>query len=153
MMKGWSVAEFFVEAGVSGSVPLADRPGGQRLLTALQPGDVIITAKLDRAFRSAADALGTAVQHGLREIDPGDVVPVAQQRDEEPPGPDAELEDLLAEIETIQRGQAAAKSLSNVGGAAGDTITPEALANMSDDEFRALFDRLSTAKQREMLGG
>jgi putative DNA-invertase from lambdoid prophage Rac len=59
MMKGWSVAEFFVEAGVSGSVPLADRPEGQRLLTSLQPGDVVITAKLDRAFRSAADALGT----------------------------------------------------------------------------------------------
>ena len=62
MMKGWSFAEFFIEAGVSGSVPLADRPEGQRLLTALQPGDVIITAKLDRAFRSAADALGTLEQ-------------------------------------------------------------------------------------------
>jgi putative DNA-invertase from lambdoid prophage Rac len=62
MMKGWSVAEFFVEAGVSGSVPLADRPEGQRLLAALQPGDVVITAKLDRAFRSAADALGTLEQ-------------------------------------------------------------------------------------------
>jgi putative DNA-invertase from lambdoid prophage Rac len=62
MMKGWAVAEFFVEAGVSGSVPLADRPEGQRLLAALQPGDVVITAKLDRAFRSAADALGTLEQ-------------------------------------------------------------------------------------------
>ena len=62
MMKGWSVAEFFVEAGVSGSVPLADRPEGHRLLAALQPGDVVITAKLDRAFRSAADALGTLEQ-------------------------------------------------------------------------------------------
>jgi hypothetical protein len=60
---------------------------------------------------------------------------------------------VAEQIETIQRGQTAAKSLSNVGGAAGDTITPEALANMSDDEFRALFDRLSKAKQREMLGG
>jgi putative DNA-invertase from lambdoid prophage Rac len=62
MMKGWSVAEFYIEAGVSGSVPLADRPEGQHMLTALQPGDVIITAKLDRAFRSAADALGTLEQ-------------------------------------------------------------------------------------------
>lgn len=62
MMKGWAVAEFFVEAGVSGSVPLADRPEGQRLLAALQAGDVVITAKLDRAFRSAADALGTLEQ-------------------------------------------------------------------------------------------
>lgn len=62
MMKGWPVAEFYVEAGVSGSVPLADRPEGQRLLASLQSGDVVITAKLDRAFRSAADALGTLEQ-------------------------------------------------------------------------------------------
>jgi len=33
-VKGWDVAAVFVEAGVSGSVPLADRPEGQRLLTA-----------------------------------------------------------------------------------------------------------------------
>src|SRR5271169_5951135 len=76
MMKGWAVAEFFVEAGVSGSVPLADRPEGQRMLATLQPGDVIITAKLDRAFRSAADALGTLEQLkddkiGLHMIDLG----------------------------------------------------------------------------------
>lgn len=76
MMNGWSVAEFFSEAGVSGPVPLADRPEGQRLLVALQPGDVIITAKLDRAFRSAADALGTLEQLkddkvGLNMIDLG----------------------------------------------------------------------------------
>jgi DNA invertase Pin-like site-specific DNA recombinase len=62
MMKGWEVTEFFVEAGVSGSVPLADRPEGQRMLAGLQAGDVVITAKLDRAFRSAADALGTLEQ-------------------------------------------------------------------------------------------
>jgi putative DNA-invertase from lambdoid prophage Rac len=59
MIKGWQVAEFFIEPGVSGSVPLADRPEGQRLLAALQPGDVVVAAKLDRAFRSAADALET----------------------------------------------------------------------------------------------
>jgi putative DNA-invertase from lambdoid prophage Rac len=76
MMKGWAIAEFFVEAGVSGSVPLADRPEGQRMLAVLQAGDVIITAKLDRAFRSAADALGTLEQLkddkiGLHMIDLG----------------------------------------------------------------------------------
>jgi putative DNA-invertase from lambdoid prophage Rac len=59
MMKGWEVADFFVEAGVSGSVPLADRPEGKRLLSGLQRGDIVISSKLDRAFRSAADALGT----------------------------------------------------------------------------------------------
>lgn len=76
MMKGWEVADFFVERGVSGSVALADRPEGQRLLASLQPGDVVITAKLDRAFRSAADALGTLEQLkedrvGLHMIDLG----------------------------------------------------------------------------------
>lgn len=62
MMKGWQVAEFFIEGGVSGSVPLAERSEGKRLLAVLEPGDVVITAKLDRAFRSAADALGTLEQ-------------------------------------------------------------------------------------------
>lgn len=59
MMKGWDVAAVFVEAGVSGSVPLADRPEGRKLLAALEPGDAVITPKLDRMFRSASDALGT----------------------------------------------------------------------------------------------
>lgn len=59
MMQGWSVSEFFVEAGVSGSIPLADRPEGQRMLGMIGRGDAIITPKLDRMFRSAADALGT----------------------------------------------------------------------------------------------
>ena len=59
MMKGWRVTEFFIEAGVSGSVPLAGRPEGQRMLASVRPGDMVITPKLDRAFRSASDALAT----------------------------------------------------------------------------------------------
>lgn len=76
MMKGWQVAEFFVEGGVSGSVPLAERAEGERLLAAVSAGDVIVTAKLDRLFRSAADALVTleelkAQGVGLHMIDLG----------------------------------------------------------------------------------
>jgi putative DNA-invertase from lambdoid prophage Rac len=59
MMKGWEVAEIFVERGVSGSVPLAERPEGARLLDMVMLGDAIITAKLDRMFRDASDALAT----------------------------------------------------------------------------------------------
>ena len=59
MMKGWEVETVFVEAGVSGSVPLADRPEGRKLLAIVEPGDAVITPKLDRMFRSASDALGT----------------------------------------------------------------------------------------------
>jgi putative DNA-invertase from lambdoid prophage Rac len=55
--QGWQILEVFIERGVSGSVPLGDRPEGARLLSALQPGDTVIAAKLDRMFRSALDAL------------------------------------------------------------------------------------------------
>jgi putative DNA-invertase from lambdoid prophage Rac len=59
MMKGWTVSGFFVETGVSGSVPVADRPEGKRLIAAVAKGDAIVSPKLDRMFRSASDALAT----------------------------------------------------------------------------------------------
>lgn len=64
-MHGWGVDRVFVERGVSGSVPLAERTEGAALLSALQAGDIIISAKLDRIFRSALDALEMAKE--LRE--------------------------------------------------------------------------------------
>jgi putative DNA-invertase from lambdoid prophage Rac len=59
MMHGLEVAQTFVERGVSGSAPLSSRPEGKALLARLQPGDVVVTAKLDRMFRSSLDALAT----------------------------------------------------------------------------------------------
>jgi DNA invertase Pin-like site-specific DNA recombinase len=56
-LRGESIAETVADAGISGSVPLTDRPGGGSMLAHLTPGDVIIAAKLDRLFRSARDAL------------------------------------------------------------------------------------------------
>jgi DNA invertase Pin-like site-specific DNA recombinase len=47
----------FVERGVSGSTRLHERSQGAMLLNILKPGDVIVTPKLDRMFRSALDAL------------------------------------------------------------------------------------------------
>src|SRR5687768_6198587 len=58
MMKGLEIGRVFVERGVSGSTHLNERPQGAALLAALEPGDVVVTAKLDRMFRSALDALG-----------------------------------------------------------------------------------------------
>jgi DNA invertase Pin-like site-specific DNA recombinase len=57
LMQGLGVERVFVEEGVSGSVPLAERPAGGELVAVLKPGDAVIAAKLDRAFRSALDAL------------------------------------------------------------------------------------------------
>lgn len=46
----------FTDNGVSGSIALSERPSGKELLAQVKPGDIIIAAKLDRMFRSAADA-------------------------------------------------------------------------------------------------
>ena len=57
LMRGLSIGRMFVERAVSGSVPLKERPEGLAMLSGLKSGDIIITAKLDRMFRSALDAL------------------------------------------------------------------------------------------------
>jgi putative DNA-invertase from lambdoid prophage Rac len=68
MMQGLAVDAVLVERGVSGSKPLGERPEGARLLAALKAGDVVITAKLDRMFRSALNALDVLGQLKDREV-------------------------------------------------------------------------------------
>jgi putative DNA-invertase from lambdoid prophage Rac len=57
MMRGFDLAEVVVEEGISGSVPVADRPAAGPLFAKLSKGDILIAPKLDRLFRSALDAL------------------------------------------------------------------------------------------------
>ena len=57
MMHDLTIDRVFTERGVSGSIPLVDRSEDAALLDVVKPGDVIVTAKLDRVFRSALDAL------------------------------------------------------------------------------------------------
>src|SRR3954469_18636724 len=68
-LAGLPVDEIIEEAAASGSRPLAERPAGGPLLTRLRKGDTLIVAKLDRAFRNAADALATAEQLKAQKID------------------------------------------------------------------------------------
>jgi putative DNA-invertase from lambdoid prophage Rac len=56
-MRDLRLDRVFVERGVSGAKPLGERPEGARMLAILQPGDIVLTPKLDRMFRSARDAL------------------------------------------------------------------------------------------------
>lgn len=60
MVHGMGDPIIYTDPGVSGSVPLADRPEGGKLWRVLTKGDTLICAKLDRLFRNAADALATA---------------------------------------------------------------------------------------------
>ena len=57
LMHGLTLAEVLIEEGVSGSVPVEERPVGGQLFAKLERGDIVIAAKLDRLFRSALDAL------------------------------------------------------------------------------------------------
>ncbi len=68
MMHSAEPPVMFTDAGVSGAIPLAERPEGGKLMAALVKGDTLIAAKLDRLFRSASDALVTAEQLQKRGV-------------------------------------------------------------------------------------
>jgi DNA invertase Pin-like site-specific DNA recombinase len=56
---GWQLERIFLDAGDSGGTPLGKRPERTRLLAAVGPGEVIISAEMDRIvpfrIRRAAD--------------------------------------------------------------------------------------------------
>jgi putative DNA-invertase from lambdoid prophage Rac len=64
----WALEHVYVDAGISGSVPLNKRPQGGRLLAMLRPGDTMIAVRLDRCFRSAVDALNVIEGFKRRRI-------------------------------------------------------------------------------------
>lgn len=68
MMHGLVLDHLFIERGVSGSKRLNERPEGQKLLAVLKPGDILLTPKLDRMFRSALDALDVLAQLQKRSV-------------------------------------------------------------------------------------
>jgi DNA invertase Pin-like site-specific DNA recombinase len=57
--QGTVLAELFVDEDVSGALPLKRRPAGRRLWDTLRRGDRVAFAKVDRCFRSMADAAVT----------------------------------------------------------------------------------------------
>jgi hypothetical protein len=59
---------------------------------------------------------------------------------------------VVAEIANIKAGSEAARSLSTGGAAPPNPLTPEKLANMSDEEFGALVDGLSPTETKELFG-
>jgi putative DNA-invertase from lambdoid prophage Rac len=53
LMHALTLSDVLIEEGVSGSIPVEERPVGRVLFARLQRGDIVIAAKLDRLFRSA----------------------------------------------------------------------------------------------------
>lgn len=69
MAAGLGEPEIFCDPGVSGTVPLDLRPAGGPLYEKLRKGDTVISAKLDRMFRHAGDALAKAEALAKRGVD------------------------------------------------------------------------------------
>ncbi|MFG5121781.1 recombinase family protein [Methylorubrum sp. POS3] len=68
LMHGLQLDEILIEEGVSGSIPLNERPAGAAMFVKLAAGDIVIAAKLDRCFRSALDALNVVEQLKARGV-------------------------------------------------------------------------------------
>lgn len=69
-LKGLELAEVFEDAGVSGGKPLESRPAGAKLLASARKGKpVVVVAKLDRLFRSVADAAGIIADFDRKGIE------------------------------------------------------------------------------------
>ena len=60
-IKGLALTEIVEDPGVSASRPLAQRPGGSRLMALVESGKIghVVFARLDRGFRNASDCLST----------------------------------------------------------------------------------------------
>lgn len=57
--EGYQFGGWLYDSATSGSKPMFERDDGRRLWALVQPGDKIVWAKLDRAFRSVLDAAQT----------------------------------------------------------------------------------------------
>src|SRR3984957_19169229 len=68
LMHGLVLDDVVVEEGVSGSIPVAERPAAGPLFAKLTKGDVVIAPKLDRLFRSALDALKVVEELKARRV-------------------------------------------------------------------------------------
>lgn len=89
--------------------------------------------------RPAAMIYAMAQQFGYRKAAPAAQAAPAVAAAAAPAAPAAPS--VTEEIERIAKGQAAGKSLSDAGGGAPSELTVEALANMSDREFQALYSK------------
>src|SRR5260370_39156348 len=73
-MKGLHLAGVFEDPAISAGKPLASRPAGSRLLAAAKKGKVVVVvAKLDRLFRSVADAANVIADFDPKGIDLGSI--------------------------------------------------------------------------------
>lgn len=57
MQELGTVDSYFVDKATSGKVPMIEREAGREMVARIKPGDVLVIAKLDRAFRRLIDCV------------------------------------------------------------------------------------------------
>jgi hypothetical protein len=69
-----------------------------------------------------------------------------------PAAPAAAEPSVKDQLQSIREGTELSRSLSDAGGSPGDGITPERIANMSDDEWNDFFESMPKNKLDAMMG-
>lgn len=66
--EGYTYGGWLYDSATSGTKPMFERDEGRKLWVLVQPGDKIVWAKLDRAFRSVIDAAQTMQLLSQKEV-------------------------------------------------------------------------------------
>lgn len=66
--KGVRWGGFFYDRAVRGSVPFSERDEGRKVYAVAKPKDYVVTARLDRAFRSVSDGVATIEAMRRRKV-------------------------------------------------------------------------------------
>src|SRR4051794_602824 len=69
-MRGLDLTHIYCEQGVSGKIPLRQRPEGAKLVEGIDKKRAkhVLAMKLDRLFRNASDALSQSEQWDKRKV-------------------------------------------------------------------------------------
>lgn len=105
-----------------------------------------IVAQANKSGRKPTDVIyNLAVARGFK---------AAQNQQQQANAPsNAVKSDAEKQLEAIEKGQKASNSLTGAGGSAGEGLTMQSLADMSQDEFEKTLGKLSKSEQRRLFGG
>lgn len=116
----------------------------QALQSKKSPAKVV--ANLARARGFVPKAAESAPANGAAKAANGAAVPAVRPVAPAAPG------SVKDQLQAIREGQEASKSLSDAGGSPGGTVTPERIADMSDDEFQQFYDSVPKGQFDRLMG-
>lgn len=112
----------------------------------IQQEEFMIVSEALRNQRSPSELFyALAEDRGYRKAEPAAAAPVAAAAQERPTA--------VEQVKAAAAGQVTAKSLSAAAGSAAPALSAKSLADMSDGEFEAVYDKMSREQRRQYFGG